>query len=121
MARIIYSHTKSQDKKTQYKKCINCNNHLIDELDRSINSVMCQIKNYRHVLNHTSGKLVDVSVCVTPISWRCRRGLYNGEDKKMEGWEGKEQRSCNYIGSYNFRTQCCLVSLSFKIHHHNHA
>lgn len=67
---------------------------------------MCHIKNYRHVLNHTSGKLVDVSVCV-PLSVG---GVGGGcIDQKMEGWEGKEQGSYNYIGS------CSTITLEHSV------
>jgi len=55
---------------------------------------MCQIKNYYCVvLNHTSGKLVVVSVCVPLSVGGVGGGCIIMEIKEMEGWEGKDQRS----------------------------
>ena len=57
---------------------------------------MCQIKNYHHVvLNHTSGKLVVVSVCV-PLSVG---GVGGGcIMEKIRKWRGGKIKN----GSYNY-------------------
>lgn len=58
---------------------------------------MCHIKNYRHVLNHTSGKLVDVSVCV-PLSVG---GVGGGcIMEKIRKWRGGKVKNRGVITTY---------------------